>query len=197
MAPGPHEVTAPRHAGNGRSRRGGPKGQRRGLEPAAVWARLTSVHLWAQRAPECEAFPFGSRMCRTFPTRILCVFREQAWPQGPVPLRPLGFPVGSLPPFLHTPPTSLTRFRFLPLVPLPLGCFPSLVSQPARHRVPWILQPHLLTQIWLLLCPHCLFLDSGQHPLQAGRPHQRAVQRSSTHFPHCRGVFLKILVFPG
>lgn len=100
-------------------------------------------------------------------------------------------------PSSHTPPTSLTSFRFLSLVPLPSGRFPSLVSQPALHLVPWILQPHLLTQIWLLLCPHCLFLDSGQHPPQAGRPHQPAVQRSLTHFPHCRGVFLKILVFPG
>lgn len=50
MASEHHEVTALRPAGNGRSWRGGPKGQRKGLEPAAVWTSVTAVQLWSPRA---------------------------------------------------------------------------------------------------------------------------------------------------
>lgn len=117
----------------------GPKGQRKGLEPAAVWACLTSLHLWTQRAPECGAFRLESRACGTFPN-----------PTYPVHPQAAGTAT-------EEDPTSSPKAGFF-------------------------------------------FVPTASFLIQANiHSSWKATSASSTVLfnPFCRGVFLKILVFPG
>lgn len=191
MAPEPHEVTATRYAGNGRSWREGTEGTEDGfgtsrslglsdLSPtvdsvrARVWGLLTRVphvpYLPLSCASSGSRHDHSGLSLSDSSDSTSDTFLPSSYSSN-FPYQILGSPT-------HSPAFWLLSFSCL------------------HHRVLWMPQSDLLSQSWLL-CPHRLVLDSGQHPLQAGRPHQPAVQCSSTHFPHCRGVFLKILAFPG
>lgn len=74
-----------------------------------------------------------SRMCPNSPP-VVCVHKQSPWPPWPVPLRPLGFGIGSIPPSSHSSDLPYQVLAPRHLFPCPLSG-----SLPLSHspRNPW------------------------------------------------------------
>lgn len=148
------------------------------MQPAAIWAFLVCNQLWTQCASECGASLFWSPGCALPSPPAVCVHRQSPWPPWPVPLGPLRFNIGSLPPSSHSSDLPYQVLAPCHLFPCPLAAF-----LPAQSLVMWVMLPSS-PQLSYFSVPTASFLIQANNP-QAGRLHEPSIWPSSTHFLHC------------